>query len=286
MGYERISSGIGDFERICDKLSIEVPASSPVGRSIVLVKEFIADMQRDAETAVQKWTKRPFDEWYWSMLSVEKLCSAVSVLEDHCDDLKELVPLAIAQEIKQDFEPTQAKTYLYELQIGAWCQQAGFSVTFQEPDVRISGNGLSQQIGFACKYPSSEKKLDKRITEGYEQLERHGVAGLVVVGMDILCCRGMKKFVQFPDSKEAILGSMTSELKQWVTKAISRREGVKGVKNRKPLNGAMFTLSMAGVFGKPAGLTVASQVTFQSQHDNPLNPDIEIIANAIGRLGS
>ena len=178
------------------------------------------------------------------------------------------------EDIRQDFEPSQSKRYLYELQVGAWFQKAGFLITFEEPDLRISNNGLTDQIGLACKYPSSEKKLEKRISEGYEQIDRHGIPGLVVVGMDILCCRGMKKFVEFPDRKEVILESLANELGQWVTKTIKRRAGLKG---HRPLDGALFTLSMAGIVGKPAGLTIASQMTFQSGEDNPLNAQIAVI---------
>ena len=283
MGYEKIISGIGDFERLCGNLSIEIPRRSPFRRNVDLVKEFLADMEANSEEAAQKWRQRPIDEWYWAMLSVEKLCSAVSEVQNHPDDLKRLIPLAVMEDIKQDFEPSQSKTYLYELQIGAWFQRAGFAVAFDEPDVRISENGLSQQVGLACKYPSSEDKLDKRISEGYDQIKRQGIPGLVAVGMDILCCRGMKKFVQFPDSKAVILESMGNELSEWVTKTIKRRAGVKG---RRPLNGAIFTLSMAGIYGKPPGLTVASHMTFQSNEDNPLNTDIAVIARAIHQLGA
>ncbi len=280
-GYARLSDDIAAFDAVCSDLSIEMPDRSPFKRNLEIVTNFITDIDADSESALKKWMQLPFDEWYWAMLSVEKLCSAVNTLRNHPDDLAKLIPLAVMEDIKQDFEPTQSKTYMYELQVAAWFQKAGFNVAFEEPDVRVSGQGLSQQIGLACKYPSSEKKLDRRISEGYEQIDRQGIAGLVVVGMDIMSCRGMKKFVQFPDRKSIILNSMANELSNWINKTIKRRAGVAG---RRPLNGAIFTLSMAGIYGKPAGLIVANQMTFQSEQENPLNPDIAIIAAAIGNL--
>jgi hypothetical protein len=283
MGYEKILSGIDGLKRLCSSLSIGIPQRSPFRRNVALVKEFIADLQANAEEAVKKWAQHPFEEWYWAMLSVEKLCSAVSELQNHPGDLKRLIPLAIMEDIKQDFEPSQSKTYLYELEIGARFQEAGFAVTFEEPDVRISSNGLSQQIGLACKYPSSEKKLDQRISEGYDQIDRQGIPGLVAVGMDILCCRGMKRFVQFPDSEAVILGTMADELSQWAAKTTKRRAGVKG---RRPLNGAVFTLSMTGIFGEPPRLTPARQMILQIDEDNPLSADVAVIAQAIGPPGA
>jgi hypothetical protein len=276
MSVQSTRSAVVDLEAACRRLQIDIPVRSPLRRNIDLLRRFYADGDAKSHAELAEWKEQSrMQEVYWATFSVANLADSILELENHPDDLKRIVPLALMQDVKPDFEPTQSKTFLYELQVAAFFQKAGFNVAFGEPDLRIRGNGLSQEIGLACKFPSSEKKLEGRISHGYDQIEREGLAGIVVIGMDIMCSRGRSPFVLFPDSVEETHSGMADELSKWVYRTIKRREGVPG---RKPLDGAIFSLTM--VSWHPT-LSLSTQFVVQRNEGSLLKDDLTVIARAL-----
>lgn len=281
MGYKKLESAISSFDALAGKVGFTYPRKSPVEMQVSLVKEFLADHRASPDDAVKKWMAKDFLAWYRAVIAVEMLCDAALTFEARdAGWLRKQLELATMKDLSQDFEQSQSKEYLYEMQVAAWLQQSGFEIEFSEPDLKVSGNGLSQTLGVACKYVSSEDKLNTRISKGYEQILGQKLKGFVAVGIDNIVCADLKRFVQFPDDARTIRKVMGDKLTEWVTKVEKSRAGTDG---RKPLDGAMFSLRMVGIWGKPAGLLPASHLAFQLQEGNPITRDLRRIAEEFSR---
>jgi hypothetical protein len=283
MGYGQVEARIAAFKKWAGEAGFQFPNKSPFPAQLALVEEFLADMARSPGDAVTKWLQREFLEWYRAMIAVDTLCEVAEELQNHpVDLLKDKLRLATMEDISQDFERRQSKEYLYELQVATWMQQAGFAVNFREPDLGVSGGGLAQPVSIACKYPSSQKKLNDRISEGYRQIAGQSGQGIVAVGMDLLVCEGMRNFIHFPDDDEVVVSSLARDLSDRVDQVARSRAGTPG---RTPPRGAMFTLKMVGFQGKPAHLKPAHYAHFFLGKDNPSEPDIVRIAQAMSEIG-
>ena len=88
----------------------------------------------------------------------------------------------------------------------------------REPDVVVSGNGLSGELGMACKYPSSEAQIQTHLSKGYKQLANQNMDGCVVIGLDIIVFRTVfnspPKFLDFRQGKRhplAVANSMVGD---------------------------------------------------------------------------
>jgi hypothetical protein len=281
MPYEELARKIDAFKTLARTIGFAWPRNAPVANQMQLVEEFLADVNASPDQALTKWMAKDFLQWYRAIIAAEMLCDSAVALKDFpADMLKKQLELSSMTDLSQDFEQSQSKEYLYELQIGATLHRSGFQVQFAEPDLRISGNELSQELGVACKYVSSEKKLNSNISKGYEQIVGQGLKGIVAVGMDNVAAAGMNRFIQFPDDPNRIRAGMANELGKWMEKTIKTRAGTAG---RAPLDGAMFTLRMVGIAGNPKGLLPATHVSFQVTKANPIRKDIERIASEFAR---
>jgi hypothetical protein len=276
MAYDALRAKIAQFDELATSVGFGWPRNAPVEQQMAMMKEFLSDVQVFEEAAMIKWMQRDFLDWYRAMIAVEMLCEASIELSDFPSQLlKKQLELATLSDLSQDFEQSQAKEYLYELQIAGTLHRSGFTVVFAEPDLRVSGNGLSRQLGIACKYVSSEKKLNGRISKGYEQIADQGISGIVAVGMDNIIAENLNRFIQFPDDPARIRAGMAKELGHWIQQTIRSRAGVA---ERAPLDGAMFTLRMVGIWGAPKRLVAAMHVSFQFDESNPIRNDIERLA--------
>ncbi len=170
-GYGGMKAKIDGFNGALATIGVTMPAGSPLERYFRIVAEFLADHDASPDEAAKKWVQRDFHEWYLSMLAVDTVCEAVVKLATHpATDLVHLLKLVLSNDISQDYHPSQSKDFLYEMQVALWFQDAGFTVELAEPDLRVSGNGLSTTLGVACKNPSSKNKINRRISDGYEQI--------------------------------------------------------------------------------------------------------------------
>jgi hypothetical protein len=281
MPYEQLTKMIAEFESLATRIGFAWPRKAPVAAQMQMVKEFLADVAASPEEAMDKWMAKDFLQWYRAIIAVEMLCDSALALQGFAPDLlKKQLELSSSTDLSQDFERSQSKEYLYELQIAAILHRSGFTVVFAEPDLRVSGNGLSAERGVACKYVSSEKKLNDNISKGYEQIAGQSLQGIVAIGMDNVAAAGMNKFIQFPEDPRLIRAGMANELGKWIEKTAKQRAGTVG---RAPLDGAMFTLRMVGIAGNPKGLLPAMHVSFQFGATNPIRNDIERIASAFAR---
>lgn len=281
-GFDGIRRQLEEFDATLAAFGISIPPKAPIRRYLELVREFLADHAASPDAAAEKWLKRDMHDWYKAMIAVDVLTEAVTgVGTQPAKAFQDQIALVVANDISQDFEPTQSKDFLYELQVATWFGKMGFDVTLAEPDVRIRGQGLTGEFGLACKYPSSEKKLNQRISEGYDQIERQQISGIVVIGMDLLVCEGMTRFIEFPNDEAKALRIVANELGQRVERVKRQREGVK---DRKPLDGALFTLHMGGHMANSGRLQTLTQFTFQCDSQSPLMDSISAIMKQVPRL--
>jgi hypothetical protein len=128
--------------------------------------------------------------------------------------LKSRLKQVLGGALTQDFVPDAAKDYFYELEMAAHWKDCGFTVELAEPDVVVSGNGLSAPLGVACKYPSGLASLHDHISKGYGQITKHGYEGLVAIGLDQLVCKGMSNYMDFRQTDKHpldIMERLTSE---------------------------------------------------------------------------
>jgi hypothetical protein len=273
MAYDELQSKIAQFDALVLSLGFVWPRIAPVQHQMAMVKEYLLDVQTSGEAAVAKWMQKDFLTWYRAMIAVEMLCDAVLELRNFpAAALKKQIELATSSDLSQDFEQSQAKEYLYELQIAGMLHRSGFTVSFAEPDLRVSGNGLSREIGVACKYASSEKKVNNNISKGYEQIAGQGMPGIVAVGLDNIIATELNRFIEFPDEPAEIRQVLAAQLRTWIEKIEKSRAGMP---ERVPLDGAMFTLRMVGVCSQPKRLVAATHVSYQYVESNPILADID-----------
>jgi hypothetical protein len=266
--YEEIRKGITTLEHLVSELGLEIAPVNPLSKHLEIVKSHIDGTYTLADPVANE---SAFRQWYLAMLSVGTLTTVVNALQKQPSTaLEKLLRLVLSGDISQTFKPTQAKDFLYELQVAYWFHKAGFSVEIgQEPDLWISGHGLSKKLGIACKYPSSKNKLDDRISKGYDQLEKHNLQGIVAVGFDLILCGHMRNYIRFPNDSQRALNTVAKELNSWVEKTIARRAGA----GRRPLENAMFSLVMGGFTEPPARLQFITQFALICKPESPLRPD-------------
>ena len=283
--YVEMRTSIDAFHETLVTLGLSMPPASAIQRQFRIATEFLNDHAASPDEAGKKWLERDFLEWYLAMLAVDTACSVVARLKSHpATDLIDLLRKVLKNDIAQDYEPSQSKDFLYEMQVATWFLEAGFEVELAEPDLRISGNGLSSTLGVACKNSSSDEKLNGNISYGYKQIAKHGLRGFVALSMDLLVAKdlGLKKFVQFPPSVPAIQAGLNKELERWVQRIERRRAGVP---NRAPLDGALLSLRFGGIWPSPPSFLWASQFYLHRLPQNPIGRDIKTIAAGFANLG-
>ena len=80
------------------------------------------------------------------------------------------------------------KDKFYELELASILKLAGFSVQLREP----VSNGLGDRLAIACKYPFSRQQIHEHINNGYRQITRQEMDGVVSLGMELIVAKEMK----------------------------------------------------------------------------------------------
>lgn len=274
MGYEALERNLTAFDEILARLGVKFPADSPIKEDFDATREFLNDKRTLAEPVwLEKWNPR-FKEFYHAQIVVKRLIDAVVTLKDQVR-LKSRLKVVLGGPLTQDFEPNSAKDYFYELEMAALWKECGFTIDLAEPDVVVSGNGLSAPLGVACKYPSGLASLHDHISKGYKQITKHGYEGLVAIGLDQLACRGMSNYMDFRQNDKHPLEIMASLTSQTMTNLVALR--AQDYPSEKPIDGAMLTMSAMGIYGQPAQLTSVRHVTLQCDGNNPRHADFGVL---------
>lgn len=279
MGYDVLEGNLAEFDRISTKLGVKLAEDSPIRKDFDTTREFLHDRRTLEESQwMEKWSPR-FKEFYHAQIVVHRLTQAVVVLKDQ-NKLKSRLKQVLGGSLTQDFEPDAAKDYFYELEMAALWKECGFSVDLAEPDVVVSGNGLSAPLGVACKYPSGLGSLHEHISKGYKQITRHGYDGLVAIGLDQLVFKGMSNFMDFRQNGKPPLEILKRATTEAMENLVALRD--RDYPAEKPIDGAMITMSAIGIYGNPAGLTSVRHITLQCDHDNPRYSDFSALYAGMG----
>ncbi len=207
----------------------------------------------------------------------ERLTEAVVALSDQpAGALRKRLRQVLSGSLTQDFSPEQAKDYFYELEIATIFKRSGFAVALREPDVVVSGNGLARELGMACKYPSSEAQIHEHLSKGYRQLANQNMDGCVVIGLDIIVFRAAfdsaPKFLDFRQGDKHPLQVAQTLVNDAMKSLVVQR--AEDYPSERPIDGAILTLNMWGIWEKPAGLTSVTAWAVQCDAQNPRFRDI------------
>ena len=154
----------------------------------------------------------------------------------------------------------------------------------EEPDLIIEGNGLSQKIGIACKYPSSDKGIHDHIGKGLSQLKKHGLRGFIALGIDQIVVEkaNLKRFVDFNMGGKNPIDVLQQHADSQLLMLLTDRP--KKYPSEDPVDEMIVTLSLVGHYGKPAKLINPTVMSMHCSNTSPIFSDIGIIAQALNQL--
>lgn len=280
MGYDELIQNLAAFDMLLTELKVSFATDSPVKPHFDLVREFVQDHNtHDKEVWGPKWAAR-FKEFYHAQIVVKRLIDAVLALKAQPPArLKNRLKQVMGGSLTQDFKPDQAKDFFFELELAALWQQSGFKVELTEPDIVLSGNGLSASLAVACKYPSSKKQLHEHISKGYSQIGKQGMTGMVAIGLDQIVFSSMNHYIDFRQRDRPAMDVLLSMLEDLVRELVNER--AKDYPAEAPVDGILLTLGVAGILGDPAGLAMLRAVVLQCDNSNPREPDFKRLYDAM-----
>ena len=286
MGYEKVTSNLETVDRLIADLKIKLDPDVEIVQQMSLVREFLQDRdQLSLDQLDAKWQPR-FADFYKAQLSVGVLSEAITELAtNQKDPLKKYLKVILGGGISQGGTPGgNARDWFYELNLGSVLSRSGFTVHFQEPDLVIEGNGLSQKIGIACKYPSSEKGLHEHISKGLSQLKKHNLPGLIALGIDQIVVEkaDLKKYVDFNIGGKNPVDVLQAFADNGVLTLV--RDRPTHYPSEAPLDEIVVTLSLVGHYGKPAQLINPTVLSVHCSNASPIFTDIGLIVQALAKL--
>lgn len=284
MGWDEVQKVVPEFEQVMTDLGISIPPSSPTAPQFACVKEFLHDQRTMSQDNLNaKWTNK-FKEVYDAVIVVNRIARAAVALQDQPRKrLKETLKTVFAGSLTQDFVEDPAKDFFYELELAYLLIKAGFTVTLREPDVVVTGKGLSQPIGLACKYPSSRKQVHGHISKGYTQLTGQKLNGVVAFGMDLLIFQEAfsepPHYLDFTQNPKNPVTIAQEQLDMEMVSLVAERP-VK-FPSELPLDGALLSIGMWGRYGTPAGIAEVGAWTLQCDASNSLFKDITVLVTTL-----
>lgn len=288
MGWDSLRKSIAGFDQTVTRLGVSISDDAPNTKHLNLARRFLHDQEKLAESAFMKiWDNDSFMDTYNSLLVAKRLTSAVCALKDQQDGpLRKRLCQILRGPLVQDFQPEQAKDFFYELEVASALTRCGFEVSLREPDVVVEGNGLSQKLGLACKYPSSEAQIHSHISKGYRQLSSQDIPGCVMIGMDIIIIK--KAFGTLPkcldfrqptrDPRKEVGDLLSAEIQNLVVQRANDYPA------ERPLDGCILSLSLHGVYGKPAAITSLNSWVVQCDASNTALKDLGLLTGQLGLL--
>ena len=283
MGYEQLEQQLSEFDTLLADLNLNIPDASPLAPYFATTREFLNDRQElDEKALVGKWNLC-FPAFYDGQIVTKRLSSAALLLQNQTA-LRGRLKTVLAGDLGPNSDPDHAKDIFYELELAADFSDAGLTVTLREPDIAISGCGLTAQYGVACKYPSSEKQIHSHLSKGYSQLTKQNLAGFVAIGFDLLVFGDFPGFVDFRQGNRHPLDVMQSAMNSAMMDFVNDRR--QNYPSEDPIDGALFTLRASGIYGAPAQLTTVTAITMQCESANPMFADIARIRQQLQTIAN
>ena len=288
MSYANLSLALDVLEKHVADLKINQADDAPTAVQIKVVREFFKDRSSLAEEQLlAKWNRR-FREFYNAQIAVRRLSSAVAELvSKQKAQLAKYLRIILSGGISQGGSPEQARDYLYELWLAGALSEAGFTVLLEEPDIVVEGNGLSQKIGIACKYPSSEKQIHAHLSKGYSQLSRHKLPGFVVLGIDQIVVEKANlgsRFVDFNQGEKNPVEVLSDHASSELVRIVKERP--EKFPSEVPADELVVTVTLGGHYGSPAKLTMITGTAIHCTSTSPIFSDTQTLVACLGSLPS
>jgi hypothetical protein len=269
------------FHQLLGDLKLKVGADCPLKSQADCIAEYYQNRDNLAPSALEaKWKPR-VDEFRHARIALEKFVNSVEALKGS-PGITKVARDVITGDITQDFQRSSAKDKLHEIEIGATMRVAGFDVELVEPpDLIISGNGLSQRIGIACKYPSSRQQFNYHISKAYKQVEKSGLKGFVAIGFDLLVAKD-KKIPGIPNFDRGPMQSMDLQyvwLEQEMRKLITEHK--RDYPSERQIDCLMISVAFVGQHGSEPTLDREESSMYYCASGHPLSRDVEIIRQRI-----
>jgi hypothetical protein len=263
------------FDQLARLLKLRIDGT-PLKRQSDLLRAMYQDIAAlGFEQANATWKPR-LPVCNQARIDLERFVEAVEPLKALPGLKKRILDNVIPWSITQDFTTNDGKPFFYELEVASAVKLAGFHVELREPDVVVSGKGLSKPVALACKYPISRQQLTDHVTGGYKQIERQKLNGAVCIGLDLLVGSAVDPDFRNGKAFEDQFWLLVKEVNDLVK---SRREDYP---EERPLDGLMMTLSIVG-FGHEGTERVESS-TLGCLSQNPMRKDLELIRQGINAI--
>jgi hypothetical protein len=286
MGWEKAAANLAIVDKQIADLKIKLKQDADIVQQLSIAREFFADeatLSPDELNA--KWKDR-FLDFYKAQLTVGVLSEAIRELATkQKEPLGKYLSIILGGNLTQGGPAGgQPRDYFYELWLASVLSEAGFIVHFQEPDLVIEGNGLSQKIAIACKYPSSDKGIHEHLNKALSQIKKHGIPGFIALGIDQIVVEkaNLKKYVDFNQGGKNPIDVLQHYADKEVMTLVNERP--QKYPSEDPVDEIVVTLSLAGHYGKPAQLISPTVLAIHCSNASPIKNDIEMIVNALGNL--
>jgi hypothetical protein len=253
---------------------------APIKSQVEAVRDaYDGTMEPGSEEWKRIWVPR-YLELYQARIAVERFLEAAEKLEKLPGLRKILKERVLGSPITQSLGRSQAKDALYELEIATTMRVAGFDVSLAEPDIIVSGAGLSRPVSLACKYPSSRNRLQPAISEGYAQIKKHRIDGIVCLGIDLIVAKetGLHGRIDFRRSAWSTEQIHHDRLFREFSKIEASRKG--DYPAEKPLDRLMLTVAVVGI-AQGGGIKHLQSSMIGCTPGHPLGPDLDLIRRRI-----
>ncbi|MFN0019076.1 MAG: hypothetical protein ACKVP0_12500 [Pirellulaceae bacterium] len=286
MGYEKVAANLGIVHKQIADLKIKLDPNAQIVQQLSLVREYLAEKDLlSVDEHDKKWKDR-FLEFYKAQLAVGILSEAIAELvTNQKEPLAKYLKVVLAGNLTQGGPAGgQPRDWFYELWLASILSKAGFTVRLQEPDLVVEGNGLSQEIGIACKYPSSDKGIHDHLSKGLSQLKKHGLSGFIALGIDQIVVEkaNLKKFVDFNQGDKHPIDVLQAHANSEAHTLVKERPTK--YPSEDPVDALLVTLSLAGHYGQPPQLVAPTVFSIHCPKQHQLRKDMEVIVAALEKL--
>jgi hypothetical protein len=286
MPWDKQRYYLKEFEVFFPSLGIPIPSTSEVKQQLDLVRHFLQEFPNSVAKDWLPSRNSDFKRFYDAAIVTRRLTEAVVELRDQPrKELRERLSKIVLGPLTQGGTSSPAKDFLFELEMGNSFKHAGYKVTLREPDLVIEGNGITRQLGVACKYPSSRSQIHEHLSKGYRQVTKQNLDGLVAIGLDLIVTREAfgpcsPNFFDFnqggSNPLNVVQELMSDEMK---TLALERSRDYPA---EHPLDGSLLSLQMWGIYNK--GFAAMTAWALQCDQQNPLFNELKAVKASVETL--
>jgi len=285
MGWEKSKANLAIVDKQIADLKIKLKQDADIVQLLNLSRDFLVEEATlSLDDLGAKWKDR-FLDFYKAQLTVGVLSEAISELATkQKEPLGKYLNIILGGNLTQGGPAGgQPRDFFYELWLASVLSEAGFIIHFQEPDVVIEGNGLSQKIAIACKYPSSDKGIHEHLSKALSQLKKHGIPGFIALGIDQIVVEkaNLKKYVDFNQGEKNPVDVLQGYTDNEVMTLVDERP--QKYPSEDPVDEIVVTLSLVGHYGKPAKLISPTVLALHCSDNSPIKNDIWVIVQALSK---